>query len=200
MPIGYTDPGLARTMPNQVLNYAQGGNMPLPLLAAAAIPAGIQGLTGLLGSLVAPNKEKKAAELSQKNWEKQRKTRLQDTMKYLKPSLPRYAMEKDMPVFDSLMKKLMLGGLEKSFGGGAGNMGIDFKSLLSSIGQPASPSSMGLAGAVDQFKALQGAGGGGDVSTITPTGLTYGGQGMGRDAFIQRILSKYGMDEGQNAI
>ena len=138
--------------------------MPLP---AAALAALIGGGSSLLGSIFSGIGKQSELKQQQKTWKEQRSTRLSDINKYMRPDLPRYSMERDMPSIDPAFKKIILGRLTDLLGGERlSKWGVDPTALLGSIGQ----------------------GGGVSPKLGMPGGI--------RELVPQQIMQKYGMDFG----
>jgi hypothetical protein len=98
-------------------------------LLATALPSLIEVGGGLLGGFLSGAEKKKEQKQAYEMWEKKRNAIKSD----LKPTLPRYNIEKDYGTLDPLFKKLVVGGLMNSLGDKAGQYGIDFSSILAAL-------------------------------------------------------------------
>jgi len=101
-------------------------------LIAPGLTEGGMGLIGSILSGIGKQQElKQQFEIYKKKGTEQEKRML----KYLKPQLPRYSMEKDLPTLDPVFKKLVMGSLMDRVGGERlGRYGIDPTSILGMLG------------------------------------------------------------------
>ena len=156
-------------------------------LLATALPSLIEGGMGLLGGLFAGKEKENERKRAMEDW----RTKRSEISSSLKPEYSRYSPEKDYGTFDNLLKKLLMGGLSESFGGDRSNdWGIDFKSLISGLGEAKNPtytSNPTYGGSAPNMSAPPGAPGG------AGQGLGPGGNRGRLGADVDGILRKYGM-------
>ena len=114
----------------------------------AAIIGGGSSLIGSIFSGIGKGQERKYAT---QEWNRQRSARIGDVDKYMKPQLPRYSMEKDLPGIDPAFKKIILGRLTDILGNERlSKWGVDPTALLANIGmQQPSPQTSSRFGNMD---------------------------------------------------
>jgi hypothetical protein len=157
-----------------------GGGMVAPLLAAAA-PAIVQGITGLLGGFLSGGQKNKERKWAQED----RQTRINDANS-LMPALARVNIEQGMGPFAEMIQRLLGGSASRYLGDSAKASGLDFTNIFGAM-----PSFIG--GQQPMPRSLP----------PMPPGMQpgMGGPGgpMGRRPlgdYAGSIMGKYGMERG----
>lgn len=106
-----------------------------PLIGAALISGGGGLLSGIFGGLGKKAEMKQQYGEEYKAWEKMRNKRISDLKSSpLKPELDRYAVEKDLPAFDKMLKQLAIGRMGEAFGQEElSGYGINIQDLLGGL-------------------------------------------------------------------
>lgn len=119
--------------------------MVAPLLAAAA-PAIVQGITGLLGGIFSGKQKSNERKWAQED----RQTKINDA-EMLRPDLPRVNIESGLGPFAEMINRLMVGNASRYLGDSATAGGLDFSKILASLpnmlggGQPQQSAQPGYA-------------------------------------------------------
>lgn len=116
-------------------------------LLELAMPALAEGGMGLLGALLSGKGKEQEMEKEFEMYKKKGGEQEQRMLKYLKPELPRYNIEKDLGTIDPAFKKMVLGSLTDVLGSERlGRYGVDPAALLSGIGSAPAAAAGGGAG------------------------------------------------------